>query len=69
HVQTIAHRAHRSTCKRPKIDRFWSPERVASGGQRTKQHAPPSLLYENPIQSCAIREILSRDNVIYSSIQ
>ena len=36
--------------KRAKTGHFWLRERAASGGQRAKREAAPSLLYESPIQ-------------------
>ena len=43
--------------KRAKTGHFWLRERAASGGQRAKREAAPSLLYEIPIQPCATRGV------------
>ena len=43
--------------KRAKTGHFWLHERAASGGQRAKREAAPSLLYESPIQPCATRGV------------
>ena len=43
--------------KRAKTGHFWLRERAASGGQRAKREASPSLLYESPIQPCATRGV------------
>ncbi|RWV93155.1 hypothetical protein GW17_00044411, partial [Ensete ventricosum] len=56
HAKTAQKRT-KTAQKQAKTARFGPPERAASGGERTKRRAAPSLLYESPIHPCATRGV------------
>ena len=56
HARTAQKQA-KTAQKRAKTGHFWLRERAASGEQRAKREAAPSLLYESPIQPCATRGV------------
>ncbi|RWW48292.1 hypothetical protein BHE74_00045653, partial [Ensete ventricosum] len=56
HAKTAQKQA-KTAQKQAKTGRFGPPERAASGGERTKRRAAPSLLYESPIHPCATRGV------------